>query len=215
MMEIERIERSFRITECRRSKLELAGAATSSGPSTASMPSGDSLSPRRRICRKKAHAIQQEIESLRESSRRTVPIEARCSPRRCRRVLGDDQMAAYREAVRESRRYRHRRRVTWSSSPRSGGGVLRRATQRLTQAAPPGDTAAPKARGREISVVAQASRMPESKFRPIFDDSQWRSSVAAVRASGRESEGRARRAVFTIPTTRARPVAARPGPRLQ
>ena len=129
------------------------------------------------------------------------------------RVLGDDRMATYREGLRESRRFRHRARVdmvveVFDVATGCSDEQRERLTKLLLQ-----ETRLPsRLDDDEISVMlAQAARLPESKIRPIFDESQWRSVSRLLEELNANLKEELARTLFDDPDDAAGPVAARPG----
>jgi hypothetical protein len=209
--EIERIERSCRITEEQRKKLELAGLGDLKRSLDRFDIAGKSLRAARGDKRKR-QVLVQEIETVRRQIMADLPGQGSMFAKTLARVLSADQMATYREGVRASRTFRHRARVDGVVEIFDmTAGCSDKQRQRLTQLLLR-ETRLPAKRDEDVMVImAQAVRLPEAKLRPIFDDLQWRALTPMLQEMVAQSPDELDRAVFD-PDDAARPVAARPDP---
>ncbi len=173
-LEIERIERSCRITEEQKRKLQLAGR----GDLKRTLDRVDEVRKRLRETKgnpAQREAIEAEMQLLHTELREELPLRGSMWAKTLKRTLGDDQIAAYREGLRDSRRFRFRAQVDLVVEVFDmAAGCSDEQRQRLTKLLLE-ETRLPSRSDEEFQVVlAQACRVPEAKLRPIFDDSQWR-----------------------------------------
>jgi hypothetical protein len=209
--EIERIDRSCRITEEQKKKLELAGL----GDLKRSLDRIDTAGKSLRAARgdkKKRRVLVQEIDTVHRQIMTDLPARGSMFAKTLTRVLSDDQMATYREGVRALRTFRHRARVDMVVEIFDiTAGCSDEQRQRLTQLLLR-ETRLPVKGDEEVMVImAQAVRLPESQLRPIFDDSQWRGLTPMLQEMVAQSQDELDGAVFDRDDS-ARPVAARPDP---
>jgi hypothetical protein len=210
-MEIERIERSCRITEGQKKQLQLAGR----GDLKRFLDRVDEVRRSRPAPKGgpgQANAIQQEMEPLERQLRAGLHREGSMFAKTLKRALSDDQVSAYREGLRESRRFRHRARVDLVVGILDmAAGCTDEQRQRLTQLLLQETRLPSQADEDDIVVLAQAARLPEARIRPIFDDSQWRAVSPLLRDLAQGSKVQLDRAVCD-PDDAAGPVATGPGP---
>jgi hypothetical protein len=208
-LEIERIERSCRITEEQKRKLQLAGR----GDLKRLLDRVDEV--RRKLHDSKSNqaqrdAIEMEMQPLHTQLTEDLPLRGSMFAKTLTRTLSDDQMAAYREGLRESRRFRLRAQVdlvveVFDLAASCSDEQRQRLTKLLLE-----ETRLPSKTDEEFQVVlAQAIRLPESKLRPIFDDSQWRPLSRLIKPLEDSLKNQLDHAVFE-PEDSAGPIAARP-----
>jgi hypothetical protein len=210
-LEIERIERSCRITEEQKRKLQLAGR----GDLKRLLDRVDEV--RRKLHDSKGNqaqrdVIEKEMQPLHNQLTEDLPLRGSMFAKTLTRTLSDHQMAAYREGHRESRRFRHRAQVdlvveVFDMAAGCSDEQRRRLTKLLLE-----ETRLPSKTDEEFQIVlAQTVRLPEAKLKPIFDDSQWRPLLRLIKPLEDSLKNQLDRAVFD-PDDTAGAIAARPEP---
>jgi hypothetical protein len=210
-LEIEWIERCCRITEEQKKKLQITGR----GDLKRFFDRVDEVRRKRRDAgdnQARRDEIDMEMQSLQAQLTEELPFHGSMFAKTLTRTLSDRQMAAYREALRESRRFRLRAEVDLVVEVFDmAAGCSDEQRQRLTKLLLE-ETRLPSKADEEFQVVlAQAVRLPEAKLRSIFDDSQWRPLSRLIKPLEADLKNQLDRAVFD-PDDTAGPIAARPEP---
>ena len=210
-LEIERIERSCRITEEQKRKLQLAGR----GDLKRFLDRVDEV--RRKLRDSEGNqaqrdVIEMEMQPLHTQLTEDLPLRGSMFAKMLTRTLSDDQTTAYREALRESRKFRLRAQVDLVVEVFDmAAGCSDEQRQRLTKLLLE-ETRLPSKADEEFQIVlAQAVRLPEAKLRAIFDDSQWRPLSRLIKPLEADLKNQLDRAVFD-PGDAAGSIAARPEP---
>jgi hypothetical protein len=210
-LEIERIERCCRITEEQKKKLQVTGR----GDLKRFLDRVDEVRRKRRDAggnQAQRNEIDMEMQSLQTRLTEEPPVQGSMFAKTLTRTLSDDQMATYREGLRESRRFRHRAQVdlvveVFDLAAACSDEQRQRLTKLLLE-----ETRLPSRTDEEFQVVlAQAVRLPETKLRPIFEDSQWRPLSRLIKPLEADLKNQLDHAVFD-PEDAAGAIAARPGP---
>jgi hypothetical protein len=210
-LEIERIERSCRLTGEQKKKLQVTGR----GDLKRFLDRVDEVRRKRRDVggnQAQRNVIDVELQSLQTQLTEELPLHGSMFAKTLTRTLSDDQMAAYREGLRESRRFRLRAQVDLVVEVFDmAAGCSDEQRQRLTKLLLE-ETRLPSKSDEEFQVVlAQAVRLPEIKLRTIFDDSQWRPLSRLIKPLEADLKNQLDRAVFD-PDDKAGAIAARPAP---
>jgi hypothetical protein len=210
-LEIERIERCCRITEEQKRKLQLAGR----GDLKRTLDRVDEGRRKQRVTKGNAaqrEASETEMQLLHAELSEELPVRGTMWAKTLKRTLSDDQMAAYREALREPRRFRLRAQVDLVVEVFDmAAGCSDEQRQRLTKLLLE-EMRLPSKSNEEFQIVlAQAVRLPEAKLRSIFDDSQWRPLSRLIKPLEADLKNQLDNAVFE-PEDAAGPIAARPEP---
>ena len=122
------------------------------------------------------NAVFQEIRPLQAKLQVGLFGDGSLFAKTIRTILDPKQVAAYEAAVRDKRRFRYRARVESVATMLGNAAGMSTDQRRRFAAVLLEETRPPLSYGQQdyYAVLLQASRVPEAKLRPIFDDAQWR-----------------------------------------
>jgi hypothetical protein len=173
--EIDRIDRTCRLTGAQKKKLDLAGRADIKRRV-------DDIGDGRRRLRaaqndkkqEQVEAIEQELNLLQGRFYKGMFRDDTMFAKTLARVLDDDQVKAYRAERLARRRFRHRAGVELVVQFIDAAvGCTAEQRDRLAKLLLDRTQLPMRSESDVVVLLAQAARLPESQVKPIFDDSQW------------------------------------------
>jgi hypothetical protein len=174
-MQVDELDRACGLTEAQKKKLRLAGL----GDAKRFFDAYDEHKRKFQTVKNDPNRINevlQEIQPLQASMNSGLFGEGSIFSKTVGKTLEPPQVERYEKVAREKRTYRYRARVELAVNILDGYvGMTADQRRRLTDVLV-AETKPPKKFGRYDYqvVVLQASKLPEAKLRPIFDDTQWR-----------------------------------------